>query len=47
LEQEWREWTMEAPRNADAAFVGFCLKVFEKRGSAGLRDRAIEGLPQV
>jgi plasmid replication initiation protein len=32
LEQEWREWTTEAPRNADAAFIGFCRKVFEKRG---------------
>lgn len=32
LEREWREWTTEAPRNADAAFIGFCRKVFEKRG---------------
>ncbi len=33
LEAEWRDWIMEAPKNADAAFVGFCKKWFEKRGS--------------
>lgn len=32
LEQEWRDWVTEMPRNADAAFIGFCKKVFEKRG---------------
>lgn len=32
LEAEWRDWIIEAPRNADAAFVGFCRKWFEKRG---------------
>ena len=32
LECEWREWATESPRNPDAAFVGFCRKVFEKRG---------------
>ena len=32
LEQEWREWTTEPPRNPDAAFIGFCKKVFERRG---------------
>ena len=32
LEQEWREWMTEPPRSPDAAFVGFCRKVFEKRG---------------
>lgn len=32
IEQEWREWITEPPRNADAAFVGFCRKWFEKRG---------------
>lgn len=32
LEREWREWMTEPPRNADAAFLGFCRKVFEKRG---------------
>ena len=33
LEQEWREWITEAPRDVDAAFIGFCRKWFEKRGS--------------
>ena len=32
LEREWRDWIVEAPRDADAAFVGFCRKWFEKRG---------------
>lgn len=39
LEQEWRDWVlgmmadgMGGPRDADAAFVGFCKKWFEKRG---------------
>jgi plasmid replication initiation protein len=32
LEQEWRGWMTEAPRNSDAAFVGFCRKWFERRG---------------
>lgn len=32
LEQEWREWMTEPPRNPNAAFIGFCKKVFEKRG---------------
>lgn len=32
LENEWRDWMTEAPRNPDAAFVGFCRKWFEKRG---------------
>ena len=32
LEQEWREWTKEPPRNADAAFVGFCRVWFERHG---------------
>lgn len=39
LEQEWRSWVakmmadgMGGPRDADAAFVGFCKKWFEKRG---------------
>ena len=34
LEAEWREWATTTPRNPDAAFVGFCRKVFEKRGAA-------------
>ena len=33
LEGEWRSWMTEAPRNADAAFLGFCRKWFEKRGA--------------
>ena len=32
LESEWREWATECPRNPDAAFIGFCRKVYEKRG---------------
>lgn len=36
LEQEWRSWMsdggLDAPKNADKAFVGFCRKWFEKRG---------------
>ncbi len=33
LEQEWRGWMSESPRDANAAFVGFCRKWFEKRGT--------------
>lgn len=33
LEQQWREWMTEPPRNADAAFIGFCKKWYEKRGA--------------
>lgn len=32
LEVEWRDWIVEAPRDADAAFVGFCRKWFDRRG---------------
>lgn len=36
LEQAWRTWMadggMDAPRDAEKAFVGFCAKWFEKRG---------------
>lgn len=36
LEQAWRSWMadggLDAPRNPDKAFVGFCAKWFEKRG---------------
>ncbi len=35
IEREWREWLMEPPRDADAAFLGFCRKWYEKRGPAG------------
>ena len=33
LEREWRDGVVEPPRDADAAFVGFCRKWFEKRGN--------------
>lgn len=33
LEREWREWMTEPPRDPEAAFIGFCRKVFERRGS--------------
>lgn len=35
LEGKWREWTewmVETPRDADAAFIGFCRKWLEKHG---------------
>jgi plasmid replication initiation protein len=32
LEQEWRAWATELPKNPDAAFVGFCKKRFADRG---------------
>ena len=32
LEQEWRAWAGEVPKNADAAFVGFCKKRFSEKG---------------
>ena len=35
LEQEWRDWMTEPPRDPEAAFVGFCRKWFEKRGRPG------------
>lgn len=31
IEAEWREWLIEPPRNADAAFIGFCKKWYKKR----------------
>jgi plasmid replication initiation protein len=31
LEREWREWMTEPPRDADAAFVGFCRKWSQRR----------------
>jgi plasmid replication initiation protein len=33
LERQWREWMMEPPRDANAAFLGFCRKWYEKRGA--------------
>lgn len=32
LEGEWLDWITEAPRDPDAAFLGFCKKWFERRG---------------
>jgi len=32
LEQEWRAWAGEVPKNADGAFIGFCKKRFAERG---------------
>ena len=32
IEAQWRDWITEIPRDADAAFVGFCRKWFERRG---------------
>jgi plasmid replication initiation protein len=34
IEQEWRMWLSEKPRNAEAAFLGFCKKWKERRGNA-------------
>ena len=33
LEQQWRDWITEPPRNTDAAFIGFCKKWYAKRGT--------------
>jgi plasmid replication initiation protein len=33
LEREWRDWITEAPRDPEAAFIGFCKKWFERQGS--------------
>jgi hypothetical protein len=33
LEREWRDWITESPRDADAAFIGFCKKWYERRGT--------------
>ena len=32
LEQEWRAWASDVPKNPDAAFVGFCKKRFADKG---------------
>jgi plasmid replication initiation protein len=32
LERDWREWMTEPPQNPDRAFLGFCRKVYERRG---------------
>lgn len=32
IEQEWRMWAKEMPKNPEMAFLGFCKKWFERRG---------------
>lgn len=32
IENEWRAWATEVPRNPEMAFLGFCRKWHEKRG---------------
>ena len=32
IEDEWRAWATETPRNPEQAFLGFCKKWYEKRG---------------
>ena len=32
IEQEWRDWMVENPRDPNRAFLGFCRKWAEKRG---------------
>ena len=32
IEQEWRQWATEVPRNAEMAYLGFCRKWAERRG---------------
>jgi hypothetical protein len=32
LEREWLDWIPEAPRDPDAAFLGFCKKWYERKG---------------
>jgi|TARA_E500000318_G_C3569136_1_gene217052 plasmid replication initiation protein len=33
LEQEWRNWMKEPPKNPDKAFLGFCHKRYQRVGS--------------
>ena len=37
IEQEWRNWMadggLDAPRDPDKAFLGFCRRWYEKRGA--------------
>jgi plasmid replication initiation protein len=35
LEREWRSWLPEAPRNPEAAFLGFCRKWVQNRQNTG------------
>lgn len=34
LEKEWRDWMVEPPRDPNRAFIGFCKKWYDRRGSA-------------
>jgi len=34
LEQEWRMWMTDPPAHPDGAFVGFCRKWYERKGTA-------------
>lgn len=40
LEREWREWMTEAPRDPNAAFIGFCRKWTERRGHSASKFSA-------
>lgn len=33
IEQEWRQWATQTPRNPEMAFLGFCRKWVEQRGT--------------
>jgi len=33
LENRWRGWIKEPPKNPDAAFIGFCKKFYEREGA--------------
>ncbi len=33
IEQEWRDWASEVPRNPEMAFLGFCRKWVQQRGT--------------
>ena len=33
IEQEWRQWASDVPRNPEMAFLGFCRKWSERRGT--------------
>ncbi len=33
IEQEWRSWATETPKNPEMAFLGFCRKWYQKRGA--------------
>ena len=41
LEQEWRGWITKPPQYTDAAFVGFCRQVFERRSTPYLQSERV------